>query len=229
MNIGFRIIKDFDRPDLKLIEETKKYNSSVIADNMNRNFCLDPKIKKINDKQIKMTGTAFTIKTEPGDNLLVHKALELAKPGDILVINAEGYTKRAILGELMVEDAKAAKLAGVIVDGAIRDSDEIKKSTFPVFAKSFSPQGPFKEGPGEINVSISCGGVVINPGDIIMGDGDGIVVIPPNYADEILKKAGEKLAREEKTKDNIIENGLRDKSWTDKILKEKGCKIIDYL
>lgn len=227
MNIGFRIFTDFTRPDPKMVDQFKQFSTANIADNMNRCFCLDSSIKKINSKPLKMVGTAFTIKTKVGDNLMVHKSLDLAKPGDIVVIDAEGDTQHAILGEIMVREAMACKLAGFLIDGAIRDSAELRELDFPVFARGATPRGPFKDGPGEINVPISCGGVVINPGDIIVGDDDGVVIVTPQYAQEISEKTQLKLDKEQKTIEGIIQKGsARDKSWADKVLAERGCEIM---
>ena len=157
MNIGFRIFTKFDRPSLEIVKNFEKFTTANIADNMNRCFCLDSSIKKINNKPLKMVGTAFTIKTKVVDNLMVHKSLDLAKPGDVVVIDAEGDTQHAILGEIMVREAMACKLAGFLIDGAIRDSAEIRELDFPVFARGATPRGPFKEGPGEINVPYPVG------------------------------------------------------------------------
>ncbi len=227
MNIGFRIFTDFIRPNPKTVYQFKQFCTANIADNMNRCFCLDSSIKKINSKPLKMVGTAFTIKTKVVDNLMVHKALDLAKPGDILVIDAEGDTQHAIIGEIMVREAIACKLAGFLINGAIRDSAELRELDFPVFAKGVTPRGPFKDGPGEINVPISCGGVVINPGDIIVGDNDGVVIVPSQYAQEISEKTRIKADKEQKTIEDIIQKGsARDKSWVDKVLTERGCEIV---
>lgn len=145
-----------------------------------------------------MVGTAFTIKVRVADNLMVHKALDYAQPGDVLVIDAEGDTEHAILGEIMTREAMVNGLAGFLIDGAIRDAGEIKKMEFPVFARGVTPRGPFKDGPGEINTPVSCGGVVVNPGDIIVGDEDGVVIIPSVDAEDILKKVEIKHENEQR-------------------------------
>ncbi len=228
MNLGFRIFTDFDRPDQKIVEKFKNLCAANIADNMNRCFCLHSSIKKINRKPLKMVGPAFTIKSKVVDNLMVHKSLDLAKPGDIIVIDAEGDTEHAILGEIMVREAIECKIGGFLIDGAIRDIAEIRELDFPVFAIGATPRGPFKEGPGEINVPIACGGVVVNPGDIIVGDDDGVVVVPSRYAEEIIEKTEAKLSQEQKAIEGIIrEKSARDKSWADKVLAEGGCEIIE--
>jgi regulator of RNase E activity RraA len=131
----------------------------------------------------------------------------------------------AILGEIMVRLAMKRKLAGFVIDGCIRDSGAIKELDFPVFARGANPKGPYKDGPGEINVPISCGGVVIRPGDILVGDADGVVVIPPEEAENILENT-KKIVEKEKLIFEQIEDGTIDRSWIDKTLRERGCEII---
>ena len=226
-NIGFRIIMNIKRPPKEIIEKFKKCSTSSIADGMNRFFCVAPEIKMINQKRgLRMVGSALTVKTRPIDNLMVHKALDMAQPGDVIVIDADGNMNGAILGEIMVKMAQKKALAGYIIDGCIRDSSTIEKMDFPVFARGISPKGPHKDGPGEINLPISCGGVIINPGDISVGDEDGVVVIPPSEAENLLKKVLAKEKKEEKRLENIEKGIPRDRSWIDKALKEKGCEFI---
>jgi RraA family protein len=225
-DIGFRIITDIARPPRELVAKFRKHCTANLADCMYRFFCVDSAIKRINEKDVIMVGTAFTIKVRVADNLMVHKALDYAQPGDVLVIDAEGDTEHAILGEIMTREAMVNGLAGFLIDGAIRDAGKIKKMEFPVFARGVTPRGPFKDGPGEINTPVSCGGVVVNPGDIIVGDEDGVVVIPSVDAEDILKKVEIKHENEQKVIAEIMQQGCsRCKAWADKILKEKGCAI----
>ncbi len=226
-NIGFRIIENIKRPSKDLISSLKKYSVSNVADCINRFFCMHPSVKMVNDVQgLKLCGCAITVKTRPTDNLMVHKALEIAKPGDVIVINAFGDMNSAILGEIMVRIALKHELAGFVVDGCIRDLEGIRDLNFPVFSKGVNPKGPYKDGPGEINYPISCGGVIVNPGDIVLGDRDGIVIIPPKNASSILKEV-EMKAREEEIQIKKIENGERlDRGWIDEKLINQGCKFV---
>ena len=226
-NKGFRIVVDIKRPLREIVEKFKECSVSSIADGMNRFFCVAPEIKMVNQKSgLRMVGSALTVKTRPIDNLMVHKALDMAQPGDVIVIDAGGNMDSAVFGEIMVKMANKKGVAGYVIDGCIRDSSAIKKMDFPVFARGVTPKGPYKDGPGEINLPISCGGVVVNPGDIIVGDEDGIVIIPPSEAENLLKKALAKEKKEEKIIENIEKGIPRDRSWIDKALKEKGCKFI---
>jgi len=226
-HLGFRILNHFERPPKKLIEKFTGIPSANIADCMNRFFCVDSKIKMINKKKgLQMIGSALTVKTRTVDNLLVHKALDMAQPGDIIVIAAEWDTHSAILGEIMVHMAKKEGLAGYLIDGCIRDSEAIQEIDFPVFAIGVSPRGPYKDGPGEINFPVSCGGVIINPGDIIVGDRDGVVVIPPSEAEIIYQEAKKLLEKEIKILEEVKRGNMGDRSWVDAKLNEKDCKII---
>ena len=134
-----------------------------------------------------MAGTAFTIRTAAGDNRVIHQALELFKPGDVLVVDGEGDVTRALVGEIMSLIAETRGAAGLVIDGAIRDAAVLAASDFPVFARAAIHRGPYKNGPGEMNVPVSIGGMVVNPGDIVVGDADGVVAFAPSVAEELLK------------------------------------------
>jgi regulator of RNase E activity RraA len=223
-NVGLRIKKSFQRPPQELIDGFAGLPVANIADMMNRMFCLDAKIRPMN--QAPLCGPAFTISSRPGDNLLLHKALDMAQPGDILVVAAQGDLTNSIMGELMALWAIKRGLGGFIFDGAIRDVGTLRKLDIPIYASGITPAGPYKDGPGEINFPVCCGGVVINPGDILVGDEDGVVVIKPEDAPELLKKAQAKQASEQKTMEEI-DNLKWDRAWIDKALAERGCEYID--
>lgn len=224
-NVGFRIFTKVNRPDPKLVEGFRDIPVANIADMMNRTKVMDARIKKISNNNL--LGTAFTVKVRSDDNLMAHKAISMAQPGDIIVIDAEGKLDNAIIGEQMVRTAIQRKLAGIIVDGAVRDVDYLSKQTdIPVYAAGVTPAGPYKDGPGEINTPISMGGIVVRPGDILVGDDDGIVVIEPASAKYVLEQSRKKNAGEAKLIEQIVD-GSRDYSWIDKALKEKSVQIID--
>jgi len=224
-NTGCRIFLKVNRPSKNLVEGFRGLPVANIADEMNRFFCVDARIKPYNDKPL--LGPAFTVKTRTADNLMLHKALELAQPGDVIVVDAQGDLSNAITGEIMMTEAARNGVAGVVVDGAIRDSEALKELDMPVYAAGVTPKGPYKDGPGEINVPVSCGGIVVNPGDIVVGDADGIVIISPQDAPTILEKAKAKLEKEQAILQKINAHIPRDKSWVDKRLSEIGCEIID--
>ncbi|MFD1777616.1 RraA family protein [Fredinandcohnia salidurans] len=223
-NAGFRIHSEFERPPRNLVDAFKGIPVANIADNMNRTFCIGRKIRPYNTAPL--IGCAFTVKTRLGDNLLLHKAIDLGSPGDVIVVDGQGDTTNALIGELMITWAQKRGIVGFIIDGAIRDAGVIKQMSIPVYAAGVTPAGPYKDGPGEINIPISCDGVTINPGDILVGDDDGVVVINPKDAPEILEKARKTVAKEAEIM-AAIKNGTWDRTWVDAALREKGCEFID--
>lgn len=196
-DIGNRIFLNITRPDKELVEQFRDLPSSNVGDMMNRLYCMREYIRQRNAKPINMLGTAFTVKVPDGDNAFVHRAMDLAKLGDILVIDGNGCTTRSLMGEIMFTYAQNCGLAGIVVDGAIRDHDALAGLNIPVYSKAITPQGPYKNGPGEINVPVSCGGQVVFPGDILIGDPDGICVVRPAEAHKILDAVHKKFDSEQ--------------------------------
>jgi regulator of RNase E activity RraA len=172
----------------------------------------------------RMVGPAITVKARPGDNLMVHKALDIAEPGDIVIVDAGGDLSNAIIGELMVAHAEQRGLGGIVIFGAIRDSAEILAGSFPVFAAGVTHRGPYKDGPGEVNVPIAINGMVINPGDLICGDPDGLLSVPIEFIAEVYDAASKKHAAETKQMENI-KLGKNDRAWVDAALARLGCTI----
>lgn len=222
-NVGFRIIADFARPERALIEGFRGLPVANIADCMNRMSCVDGSIRPFN--KTPLLGCAFTVKATGGDNLLFHKALDMAAPGDVLVIAGGGTMLRSYCGEIMVRYAISKGLAGFIIDGCIRDADAIEGIPFAVYAKGVTPNGPYKNGPGEIGLPVSFGGQVICPGDILVGDGDGIAVIKPEEAAELIEKTRNTSQTEAQALADITAGKGLDRVWIDKILSEKNCVI----
>ncbi len=228
MSVGFRAYTNFKRPSPELVNQFKDIPSSNISDAMRRMYSIFKGVRPFN--KLPLLGVALTVKLPVGDNLAAQAALDYAQPGDIIVLDGAGYSDRALVGGMMLEYAKIKKIGGFVVDGAIRDLDEVKSSDIPVFAKSVTTLGPYREGPGEINVPVVCGGQVIMPGDILVGDSDGIVVIPREFAEEVLLKAKEHLAKEQaetirmRTGEYTLEEHL--KTFTGKFLNMGGT-IMD--
>ena len=171
-----------------------------------------------------MAGPALTVKARPGDNLMVHKALMLAQPGDVIVVDAGGDLTNALIGEIMVGDAVLKQLGGIVINGAIRDADELRRLNFPVFAAGVTHRGPYKDGPGEINVPIAIDGMVIASGDLVIGDGDGLLCVPFDDAEALLQAARQKQAIEARMVTGIAD-GSYDRSWVDATLTRLGCHI----
>ncbi|MFN2646178.1 MAG: RraA family protein [Burkholderiales bacterium] len=223
MSASMRILEIPRRPDAKLVAELAKMVTPHLSDSMERLYAGSPQLRPMH-RGGKLAGPAFTVKTTPGDNLLVHKALDTAQKGDVIVVDAGGVCENAIIGELMMSRARQRGVAGIVIWGAIRDSAEIAAGTYPVYAAGVTHRGPYKNGPGEINVPINMGGMAVNPGDIIVGDADGLVAIPQEQAERVLKSAQGILAKETAAMKEI-EAGSVDRNWVDKALKEKGYRI----
>ena len=224
-NVGFRIYTKIDRPSRQLIEHFRGLPVAVIADEMNRLGCMNARIKPLN--RVPLLGVAFTVKARAGDNLMLHRALDMAVPGDVIVVDGQGELANAIAGENMMMWALRRKLAGVVIDGAMRDVDSLRSMEFAVFAAGIQPKGPYKNGPGEINVPICCGGVVIYPGDIIVGDEDGVVSIRPVDAPAVCKKAHARHQKEGATRQAIIDGSYDRSAYTEDALRKMGCEVID--
>ncbi|MCM3160068.1 RraA family protein [Metabacillus litoralis] len=224
-NIGFRILPVKRKVEKRLIDEFRNVVTPHISDNLNRMHAVGSKLRPYH-KEGKLVGTAITVKTRPGDNLLVHKAIDIAEPGDVIVVDAGGDTTNAIVGEIMLRIARRNGIAGFIIDGAIRDTKAFMEGDFPIYAAGVTHRGPYKDGPGEINVPISVDGMCVNPGDLLIGDEDGIAVIPVESAEELLIRVRQQEQKELEIF-NSIDNNTIDRSWIDKTLKQRGCEFND--
>lgn len=225
-NVGFRIRSHVERASPDLVHQATGLPTPNIGDVMNRTQCMTPDIRSFGKPGIKLAGVALTVKSRSGDNLMLHKALDLAQPGDVIVVDAGADMRQSIIGELMVQYAMTRGVRGIIIDGAIRDTGSLAQMDFPIYARGATPGGPYKDGPGEIGFPITCGGVVVNPGDIVIGDEDGITVIPQSEAAQIIRDAAAHHARELEIMEEIA-RGEWDRSWVDKTLKAKGCEFVD--
>lgn len=192
---GLRIFKDFQRPDPELIQAFRDIPVANISDCMGRLFCLHSSIKP-RGKCKKICGPALTVKADMADNLLFNKAIALAQPGDVIVVNDSGDLTHSVCGDIMYQFAHYKKLGGFVVDGCVRDTQYLEEEDFPVYSRGVTPRGPYKNGYGEINTDIACAAQVVHPGDIIVGDEDGVVVIRPQDARELLKKVKGVIKRE---------------------------------
>jgi len=219
--IGFHIHKQERRVSAQTIAAFRGIPVANISDVMARMTAGGARLRPMHDGAA-MAGAALTVRTRPGDNLMVHKALQLAQAGDVLVVDAGGDLTNAIIGELMIVQAQKRGAAGVIINGAIRDSAFIRQHDFPVYAAGVTHRGPYKDGPGEINVAVSLDGMVIEPGDLIVGDADGLLCVPYAMTDAVLQAAQDKHAGEEQTVADIAA-GTLDVSWVDARLKTLGC------
>jgi regulator of RNase E activity RraA len=220
--LGFRILPAPPRLDDKLIREFRGMASSNVADAMGRFGFMDPGI--VSRAGLPLCGVAVTVNARPADNLMIHKALQLAHVGDVIVVSTGGNLTNAVFGELMCRTAVAGKIGGIVVDGAIRDVEGITTLGFPAFSRTVCPGSCDKDGPGEINVAISCGGIVVQPGDLVIGDRDGVAIVPRGDASEVLA-ATRALMEQEAKRVREIESGVRFKPEIDEALRKKGVIV----
>lgn len=223
MSSGFKVLKRTRQVSVEQVEAYRKVPVANVSDSMSRMTAGGATLRPMHHSGV-LAGPAVTVKSRPGDNLMLHYALDMAQPGDVIVVDAGGDLTNAITGELMVAYAIKKRLGGFVINGAIRDAATIAAGDFPVFAAGVTHRGPYKDGPGEINVPISINGMVIEPGDMIVGDDDGLLCIPFADVDSVLKKASAKHAAETQQLLDIAE-GKNDRSWVISSLMAKGCKI----
>ncbi|WFU51431.1 RraA family protein [Sinorhizobium terangae] len=222
MTLGFRILERRRRVSATMVEKFLELPVANVSDVMSRMTAGGAALRPLHASGV-LAGAAFTVKTRPGDNLMIHKALLMAGPGDVIVVDAGGDLTNALVGELMLSHARAIGVTGVVINGAVRDYGWIKTNTFPVFAAGITHRGPYKDGPGEINVPISLGGMIIEPGDLMLGDDDGLVCVPFDAVEDVYTKAKAKNEAEAKTLANTLAGKLDPKLWVDESLKKLGC------
>jgi regulator of RNase E activity RraA len=222
MTIGFRILPRRRKVAPEWVERFRALPVANVSDMMSRMSAGGPRLRPMHGGGV-LAGPAFTVKTRPGDNLMLHKALDIAEPGDVIVCDAGGDCTNSLIGELMLVHAKKRGLAGVVIDGAIRDSGSVRAGTFPVFAAGVTHRGPYKDGPGEINVTVAIDGMVIEPGDLVLGDDDGLLCVPFDAVGSVYEATRAKFESEQKQMAAINE-GKSDRSWIDAALKRVGCE-----
>jgi RraA family protein len=181
---GFRIRTHMARAPQEVVELFRAFETTDISDMLNRMYTMTQGISNLaNDKPL--VGPALTVKLYPGDNLMLHKALDVAQPGDVIVVDTSGSQRNAVFGDLIANKARHRRIAGFIIDGLIRDLPGVREAGLPVYARGVTPFGPLHRGPGELNYAISCGGIVVNPGDVMVADRNGVVVVRKEFAENI--------------------------------------------
>lgn len=220
--IGFDIHPRARAVSSEVVEKFRPIPVANISDCMWRMTAGGARLRPMHDGTV-LAGPALTVRTRPGDNLLVHKALELAQPGDVVVVDAGGDLTNAIIGEIMTTYAQTRGLAGIVINGAIRDCGAIRRGSLPVYAAGITHRGPYKDGPGEINTVIALDGMTITPGDLILGDEDGLLCVPYEQVDAIYAAATAKMEVEARMMAQIAA-GTLDTSWIDARMKAQGWK-----
>lgn len=223
MNIGLQILKRRRAVPLQLAREFLSIPVANVSDGMARLVAGGPRLRRMH-RGDRMAGPALTVKTRPGDNLMILKAMSISQPGDVIVVDGAGDLTNALIGEIMVGEAIKRELGGLVVHGSIRDAGAISQSPMPVFASGVTHRGPYKDGPGEINVPIAIDGMVIEPGDLVIGDDDGMLCLPFDAVSQLLRLAREKQATEARIVSDL-EAGKFDRPWVDATLARLGCHI----
>jgi regulator of RNase E activity RraA len=219
---GFRVCADIERPDPSAVAALGDFPTPTISDLMNRLYTMHTAIKPVTTHATRIVGPACTVRCYPGDNLMVHKSLDVAQPGDVVVVDTSASPMTAVLGDLISTKARHRGIAGFVVDGLIRDLPDVDAlEDFPVFARGVTPIGPLHRGPGEINHAIAAGGIVVYPGDVIVGDPNGVVVVPRASVETLLRRLQEQSAAESDYT-AAVARGDFSNDWVDAVLERNG-------
>jgi 4-hydroxy-4-methyl-2-oxoglutarate aldolase len=225
--MSHRIVRSISRPSAEIVRTLGTQGVATIHEAQARSGLMQPYMRPIY-ATARVAGPAVTISSPPGDNLMIHAAIEVCQPGDVLVVAPTSESTDGMFGELLATSCVAHGIAGLVIEAGVRDVADLTAMNFPVWSKAISAQGTVKASAGSVNVDVVCAGVVVHPGDIIVGDQDGVVVVPRERAEEVARLGGERIAKEEKTRTRLRAGelgvdfyGLREK------LKELGVEYID--
>lgn len=224
MSIGFRILNRTRKVSPESARRFLELPVANVSDSMWRMAAGGARLRPMHGSG-QLAGPALTVKSRPGDNLMLHKALDMAEPGDVVIVDAGGDLTNSLMGDLMLAHAAKRRLGGIVLNGAVRDVQAFREVNLPVFAAGISHRGPYKDGPGEINVPIAIDGMVVEPGDLVLGDWDGVLAVPFAEVDEVYERAVAKQADEVKQA-ALIEAGTSDRAWVDARLRELGCEGV---
>ncbi|HWG93033.1 MAG TPA: methyltransferase [Mycobacteriales bacterium] len=222
---GLRLRRVERRPDRDVVEGLGGFETPAVSDLMNRLYSVSSALRCLTPEATRLVGPACTVKVFPGDNLMVHAALDLAEPGDVVVVDAGGHTATAVLGDLVSTKARHRGIAGFVVDGLVRDLPGILAlGDLPVFARGVTPVGPLHRGPGEVGYPVSLGGIVVHGGDVVVADLNGIAVVPQDDAADVLARL---VARAEGEADYVaaVARGEFSNAWVDEVLRAAGTEL----
>jgi len=224
-----KIVRRIPRPDVQAVKVLGELGAATVHEAQGRTGVMLPYMRPTYPAA-RVSGPAVTVLCHPGDNLMIHASVEVCQPGDVLVVVTTSESNDGMFGDLLGTSCQAHGVVGLVIDAGVRDTAELTALKFPVWAKAISPQGTVKASPGSVNVPVVCAGVVVNPGDVIVGDADGVVVVPRAAAAEVAKAAQQRVAKEEKTRERLAKGelgiefyGLRAK------LKELGVEYVEEL
>jgi 4-hydroxy-4-methyl-2-oxoglutarate aldolase len=227
--MSYRIYRAIPRPDPQAVKVLGELGVATIHEAQGRTGVMLPYMRPIYPSA-RVSGPAVTVSCHPGDNLMIHAAVEVCKPGDVLVVSTLSESSDGMFGDLLGTSCQAHGVAGLIIDAGVRDTTDLTAMKFPIWSKAISAQGTVKASPGSVNVPVVCAGALVNPGDVMVGDADGVVVVPRANAAEVAKAGQQRIAKEEKTRERLAKGelgvdfyGLRAK------LKELGVEYVEEL
>jgi 4-hydroxy-4-methyl-2-oxoglutarate aldolase len=200
--MSHQVVRRIRRPETEVVRVLGELGVATVHEAQGRSGLMRPYMRPIYSSA-KLTGTAVTVSCQPGDNLMIHAAVEVCEPGDVLVVAPTSESTDGMFGELLGVSCRAHGIVGLIVDAGVRDTADLTVMQFPVWAKCVSAQGTVKASAGSVNVPIVCAGAIVNPGDVVVGDADGVVVVPRQTAAEIAKLGEQRRAKEEKTRERL--------------------------
>nr|BBH95852.1 4-carboxy-4-hydroxy-2-oxoadipate aldolase/oxaloacetate decarboxylase [Thermogemmatispora argillosa] len=222
------VVTDVPRPEAALVEQLAAYGVATVHEALGKEGLLQPYLRPIYP-EARVAGVAVTVLCPPGDNLMVHAAIEVCQPGDVLVVATEAPSTDGMFGELLATSARAHGVVGLVIDAGVRDVATLSAMRFPVWSRAISARGTVKETPGAVNIPVVCGGALIKPGDVILGDADGVVCIPRQMLAQTIAQAAARTARENATRERLAAGelgldlyGLRSK------LKALGVTYVRY-
>lgn len=221
--IGFRVCERHQTVTAEMVEAFRAIPVANASDVMHRIYAAGANLRPYHAGD-KLSGAAVTVRTRPGDNLMIHKAIDISGPGDVVVVDAGGDMTNALLGEMMIAHATQRGLAGFVLNGAIRDLGAIAAQRMPVYATGVTHRGPYKDGPGEVNVAIALQGMVVHPGDLVIGDEDGVLTVPEAQVEAVHAAASKKATAEDKQMRETLA-GTLDRSWVDRALRDRNCEF----
>ncbi len=224
--MSYEALAHFDRVTPEQIERARKFQAAILCDVAGRRGTMHARIRALHP-DMTVCGPAFTVEVRPGDNLMFHVALAVARPGDVIVVDGKADATCALFGDLMVTQAEAARLGGFVVDAASRDTTSLSAGTFPIFAAGTNPCGPTKGLAGRLSIPVAVGGVSVSPGDLVVGDVDGVVVIPRADVEAVLAAAQKKVEAEEQ-RIREIEEGILVSPWLDDALRQAGLPTLGH-
>jgi regulator of RNase E activity RraA len=226
---GFRLVKGIQRPSADLVAQIGQFPSANVSDVQGRQLTMSSAVRPLSFPNARIAGPAVTVKARPGDNLMAMKAIDLAQPGDVIIISSDGEANLSVWGGIMATMAVRRGIAAVVTDGIVRDIEQVRRAGLPIWATGLTPAGPTKLGPGQINLPVSCGGVIVNPGDVVLADADGVVVVPQSELEAVIGRAHVRVRKEQGWLERIAQDDYSVLVDSDEALRALGCEIMERL